>query len=102
MEFQCCVNHQSLSVCPYGHKPPSLDATSCSPPQIDTSETELSEEKAVDRSYSQMEDDTFQASMTALHGSVCGVDLEYLDSSTPKVSPEHGAPCWQNMEVNLM
>lgn len=75
-------------------------------PQIDTSETELSEEKAMDRSYSQMEDNTFQASMTALHGSVCGVDLEYLDSSTPKVSPEHSAPCWQNpvenKEANLM
>ncbi|TNM93915.1 hypothetical protein fugu_002091 [Takifugu bimaculatus] len=40
----------------------------------------------MDRSYSQMEDDTFQASMTALHGSVCSVDLEYLDSSTPKLT----------------
>lgn len=92
----------SESVCLCGHNPPSPDATSCSPPQIDTSETELSEEKAMDRGYSQVEDDTFQASMTALHGSVCGVDLEYLDSSTPKVSPEHGAPCWQHKEANLM
>lgn len=70
------------------------------PPQIDTSESELPEEKATDRSYSQMEDDTFQASMTALHGSVCSLDLEYLDSSTPKVSPGHSAPCWRNLVKN--
>lgn len=67
------------------------------PPQIDTSESELPEEKATDRTYPQMEDDTFQASMTALHGSVCSVDLEYLDSSTPKVSPGHSAPCWRSL-----
>lgn len=75
-----------LSVCLYiCQKTPTFDATSCSPPQIDTSETELSEEKATERSYSQVDDDTFHASMTALHGSVCSADLDYLNSSTPKV-----------------
>uniref|UniRef100_A0A8C5HXQ9 Multiple PDZ domain crumbs cell polarity complex component n=1 Tax=Gouania willdenowi TaxID=441366 RepID=A0A8C5HXQ9_GOUWI len=53
-------------------------------PQIDTSEADLSDEKAFDHSYSGMEDDTFQASMIALHGSTCGADLDYLQSSTPK------------------
>lgn len=35
------------------------------------------------------EDDTFQASMIALHGSTCSADLDYqmsLDSSKPSVS----------------
>uniref|UniRef100_A0A8C5NF63 Multiple PDZ domain crumbs cell polarity complex component n=1 Tax=Gouania willdenowi TaxID=441366 RepID=A0A8C5NF63_GOUWI len=55
------------------------------PALIDTSEADLSDEKAFDHSYSGMEDDTFQASMIALHGSTCGADLDYLQSSTPKV-----------------
>lgn len=55
----------------------------------------------MDRGYSQMEDDTFQASMTALHGSVCSADLEFLNSSTPEVPPEHGAPCWQKLDENM-
>lgn len=59
--------------------------TSCCPPQIDSSEMELLEEKASERSYSQTDDDTFNASMAALHGSVCSADLDYLSSSTPKV-----------------
>lgn len=76
----------SRPVCLYiCHKTPTFDATSCSPPQIDSSETELSEEKAPERSYSQTDDDTFHASMAALHGSVCSADLDYLGSSTPKV-----------------
>ncbi|CAG02285.1 unnamed protein product, partial [Tetraodon nigroviridis] len=76
-----------LSVCMYMcHKAPTFDATSWPLPQIDTSETELSEEKTTECSYSQMDDDTFQASMTALHGSVCSADLDYLNSSTPKVA----------------
>ncbi|XP_028330482.1 multiple PDZ domain protein isoform X8 [Gouania willdenowi] len=54
--------------------------------QIDTSEADLSDEKAFDHSYSGMEDDTFQASMIALHGSTCGADLDYLQSSTPKLT----------------
>ncbi|XP_028330477.1 multiple PDZ domain protein isoform X3 [Gouania willdenowi] len=56
------------------------------PALIDTSEADLSDEKAFDHSYSGMEDDTFQASMIALHGSTCGADLDYLQSSTPKLT----------------
>ncbi|CAF87690.1 unnamed protein product, partial [Tetraodon nigroviridis] len=62
-----------------------VDIPTLHTPVIDTSETELSEEKTTECSYSQMDDDTFQASMTALHGSVCSADLDYLNSSTPKV-----------------
>uniref|UniRef100_A0A8D3D4Z9 Multiple PDZ domain crumbs cell polarity complex component n=1 Tax=Scophthalmus maximus TaxID=52904 RepID=A0A8D3D4Z9_SCOMX len=54
--------------------------------QIDTSEADLPDEKVFDHSFSGIEDDTFQASMIALHGSGCGADLDYLQSSTPKVS----------------
>lgn len=54
--------------------------------QIDTSEGDLPDEKVLDHSYSGMEEDTFQASMIALHGSGCSSDLDYLHSSTPKVS----------------
>ncbi len=54
--------------------------------QIDTSEADLSDEKVLDHTYSGIEDDTFQASMIALHGSSCSADLDYLHSSTPKVS----------------
>uniref|UniRef100_A0A8C9ZXK9 Multiple PDZ domain crumbs cell polarity complex component n=1 Tax=Sander lucioperca TaxID=283035 RepID=A0A8C9ZXK9_SANLU len=52
--------------------------------QIDTSEADLSDEKVLDHTYSGMEDDTFQASMIALHGSSCSADLDYLHASTPK------------------
>uniref|UniRef100_A0A3Q1G9H0 Multiple PDZ domain crumbs cell polarity complex component n=1 Tax=Acanthochromis polyacanthus TaxID=80966 RepID=A0A3Q1G9H0_9TELE len=52
---------------------------------IDTSEADLSDEKVLDHTYSGIEDDTFQASMIALHGSNCSADLDYLHSSTPKV-----------------
>uniref|UniRef100_A0A8D3E6U6 Multiple PDZ domain crumbs cell polarity complex component n=1 Tax=Scophthalmus maximus TaxID=52904 RepID=A0A8D3E6U6_SCOMX len=47
---------------------------------------DLPDEKVFDHSFSGIEDDTFQASMIALHGSGCGADLDYLQSSTPKVS----------------
>ncbi|XP_072232113.1 multiple PDZ domain protein isoform X3 [Leuresthes tenuis] len=56
------------------------------PALIDTSEGDLSDEKFLDRSYSAIEDDTFQASMIALHGSSCSADLDYLHSSTPKLT----------------
>uniref|UniRef100_A0A4W6E7R9 Multiple PDZ domain crumbs cell polarity complex component n=1 Tax=Lates calcarifer TaxID=8187 RepID=A0A4W6E7R9_LATCA len=48
-------------------------------------EADLSDEKVL-HTYSGLEDDTFQASMIALHGSSCSADLDYLHSSTPKVS----------------
>lgn len=53
--------------------------------QIDTSDADLPDEKMLGHSYSGIEDDTFQASMIALHGSTCSTDLDYLHSSTPKV-----------------
>ncbi|XP_059210532.1 multiple PDZ domain protein [Centropristis striata] len=56
------------------------------PALIETSEADLSDEKVLDHTYSGMEDDTFQASMIALHGSSCSTDLDYLHSSTPKLT----------------
>ncbi|XP_060922644.1 multiple PDZ domain protein isoform X3 [Limanda limanda] len=56
------------------------------PLPIDTGEADLSDERVLDHSYSGIEDDTFQASMIALHGSSCSADLDYLHSSTPKLT----------------
>ncbi|XP_068163725.1 multiple PDZ domain protein isoform X3 [Antennarius striatus] len=56
------------------------------PALIDASDDNLSVEKMLDHSVTGMEDDTFQASMIALHGSACGADLDYLQSSTPKLT----------------
>lgn len=56
------------------------------PLPIDTSEADLSDEKALEHTYSAIEDDTFQASMIALHGSSCSADQDYLHSSTPKLT----------------
>ncbi|XP_047241396.1 multiple PDZ domain protein isoform X4 [Girardinichthys multiradiatus] len=56
------------------------------PALIDTSEGDLSDDKMLDHTYSGMEDDTFQASMIALHGSSCSADLDCLQSSTPKLT----------------
>ncbi|XP_041840662.1 multiple PDZ domain protein-like isoform X5 [Melanotaenia boesemani] len=56
------------------------------PALIDTSEGDLSDEKVLSHPYSGLEDDTFQASMIALHGSSCSVDLDYLHASTPKLT----------------
>ncbi|XP_074555026.1 multiple PDZ domain protein isoform X12 [Halichoeres trimaculatus] len=56
------------------------------PLPIDTGEADLSDEKVLDHSYSGIEDDTFQASMIALHGSSCSADLDFLHSSTPKLT----------------
>uniref|UniRef100_UPI003AAA223C multiple PDZ domain protein n=1 Tax=Centroberyx gerrardi TaxID=166262 RepID=UPI003AAA223C len=56
------------------------------PALIDTNEADLSDEKVLEHSYSGLEDDTFQASMIALHGSTCSADLDYLHSSTPKLT----------------
>ncbi|XP_024918773.1 multiple PDZ domain protein isoform X5 [Cynoglossus semilaevis] len=56
------------------------------PALIDTSEADLSDEKFFDHSYTGQEDHTFQASMIALHGSSCSPDLDFLHSSTPKLT----------------
>ncbi|XP_026175824.1 multiple PDZ domain protein isoform X3 [Mastacembelus armatus] len=56
------------------------------PALIDTSEADLADEKLLEHTYSGIEDDTFQASMIALHGSSCSADLDYLHSSTPKLT----------------
>ncbi|XP_056156626.1 multiple PDZ domain protein [Lampris incognitus] len=59
------------------------------PLPIETSEADLSENKVLEHSFSAIEDDTFQASMIALHGSTCGSDLDYqmnLHVSTPKLT----------------
>lgn len=79
----------SLSVIGWEQTVPSSeavsDAASVSLPQIDTSEADLSDEKVLDQTYSEIEEDTFQASMIALHGSSCSSDMDYVQSSTPKV-----------------
>lgn len=52
--------------------------------QIDTSDMD----EKFDRHYDAEEDDTFQASMIALHGSTCSADLTYqmtVQASTPQV-----------------
>ncbi|XP_055084936.1 multiple PDZ domain protein isoform X2 [Periophthalmus magnuspinnatus] len=56
------------------------------PALIDTSEADLPDEKALEHTYSSIDDDTFQASMMALHGSSCNVDQDFLHASTPKLS----------------
>ncbi|MCJ8749016.1 hypothetical protein PDJAM_G00171360 [Pangasius djambal] len=56
------------------------------PVLIDTSDVDLSDDK-FDRHYDAEEDDTFQASMIALHGSTCSADLTYqmaAQTSTPQ------------------
>ncbi|XP_030017617.1 multiple PDZ domain protein isoform X2 [Sphaeramia orbicularis] len=56
------------------------------PALIDTSEADLTDEKILERTFSGIEDDTFQASMIALHGSSCSADQDYMHSSTPKLT----------------
>uniref|UniRef100_A0A8B9JBU5 Multiple PDZ domain crumbs cell polarity complex component n=1 Tax=Astyanax mexicanus TaxID=7994 RepID=A0A8B9JBU5_ASTMX len=45
------------------------------PALIDSSDVDLSDEKAFDRHFNNEEDDTFQSSMIALHGSTCKANL---------------------------
>ncbi|XP_046904878.1 multiple PDZ domain protein-like isoform X2 [Hypomesus transpacificus] len=57
------------------------------PLPIDSSDVDLSEERVFEHRFSGEEDDTYQASMIALHGSTCSSDPDYqitLHSSTPK------------------
>ncbi|XP_036843460.1 multiple PDZ domain protein isoform X8 [Oncorhynchus mykiss] len=57
------------------------------PLPIDSNEVDLTDERVLAHRFSGEEDDTFQASMIALHGSNCSADLSYqmiLQSSTPK------------------
>ncbi|XP_045557339.1 multiple PDZ domain protein isoform X8 [Salmo salar] len=57
------------------------------PALIDSNEVDLTDERVLAHRFSGEEDDTFQASMIALHGSTCSADLSYqmiLQSSTPK------------------
>ncbi|XP_041636093.1 multiple PDZ domain protein isoform X6 [Cheilinus undulatus] len=56
------------------------------PALIDTGEADLTDEKVLDHTYATIEDDTFQASMIALRGSTCSPDLDFLNSSTPKLT----------------
>ncbi|KAM9426794.1 LOW QUALITY PROTEIN: multiple PDZ domain protein [Pholidichthys leucotaenia] len=52
------------------------------PALIEASDADLSDDRALDHTYSTIEEDPFQASMIALHGSTCSSDLDYLNSST--------------------
>ncbi|XP_045067849.1 multiple PDZ domain protein isoform X2 [Coregonus clupeaformis] len=59
------------------------------PALIDSNEADLTDERVLEHRFSGEEDDTFQASLIALHGSTCSADLSYqmiLQSSTPKRS----------------
>ncbi|KAL6118643.1 mpdz [Pungitius sinensis] len=56
------------------------------PALVDAGEADLSDERLLDLTYSGTEDDTFQASMIALHGSSCSAEMDYLHSSTPKLT----------------
>uniref|UniRef100_A0A8C7RK86 Multiple PDZ domain crumbs cell polarity complex component n=1 Tax=Oncorhynchus mykiss TaxID=8022 RepID=A0A8C7RK86_ONCMY len=61
------------------------------PALIDSNEVDLTDERVLAHRFSGEEDDTFQASMIALHGSNCSADLSYqmiLQSSTPKVGQQ--------------
>uniref|UniRef100_A0A8C8GDN4 Multiple PDZ domain crumbs cell polarity complex component n=1 Tax=Oncorhynchus tshawytscha TaxID=74940 RepID=A0A8C8GDN4_ONCTS len=52
---------------------------------------DLTDERVLAHRFSGEEDDTFQASMIALHGSTCSADLSYqmiFQSSTPKVGQQ--------------
>ncbi|XP_023665205.2 multiple PDZ domain protein isoform X4 [Paramormyrops kingsleyae] len=78
---------------------------------IDSNDADLMDEKSFEAHSS--EDDTFQASMIALHGSTCSADLDYqmsLDSSKPNRSalehalakPPHAALPDFSSEVRLL
>ncbi|KAM8897338.1 multiple PDZ domain protein isoform 2-T2 [Spinachia spinachia] len=56
------------------------------PALVDACEADLSDESVLDLTCSGTEDDTFQASMIALHGSSCSADMDYRHSSTPKLT----------------
>uniref|UniRef100_A0AAQ4Q888 Multiple PDZ domain crumbs cell polarity complex component n=1 Tax=Gasterosteus aculeatus aculeatus TaxID=481459 RepID=A0AAQ4Q888_GASAC len=56
------------------------------PLPVDACEADLSDESVLDLTYSGTEDDTFQASMIALHGSGCSAEMDYLHSSTPTLT----------------
>ncbi|KAJ8262304.1 hypothetical protein GJAV_G00164950 [Gymnothorax javanicus] len=56
--------------------------------RIDSVEADLTDERAFDGRFSEGEDDTFHASMLALHGSACGADLDFQMSGQAS-APEH-------------
>ncbi|KAF5904626.1 multiple PDZ domain protein isoform X10, partial [Clarias magur] len=60
------------------------------PLPIDTSDLDVSDEK-FDRHYGGEEDDTFQASMIALHGSTCSADLTYQMTVEASSTPQRNA-----------
>ncbi|XP_072315432.1 multiple PDZ domain protein isoform X2 [Eucyclogobius newberryi] len=57
------------------------------PALIDASDADLPDEKALERSYSSIDDDTFRASMMALHGSSCSADPDFPLAPTPQLPP---------------
>uniref|UniRef100_A0A8C3IR69 Multiple PDZ domain protein n=1 Tax=Chrysemys picta bellii TaxID=8478 RepID=A0A8C3IR69_CHRPI len=59
---------------------------------VDSSEADLADESTFESQYTSDNDDTFQASVLALHGSSCSDGLNYslsLPSSTPKVKRKY-------------
>ncbi|XP_076144767.1 multiple PDZ domain protein isoform X2 [Alosa pseudoharengus] len=57
------------------------------PALIDANESDLTDEKLFERHFPDEEDDAFQASMIALHGSTCSTDLDYsltMPAPTPQ------------------
>ncbi|CAL9694923.1 unnamed protein product [Knipowitschia caucasica] len=56
------------------------------PALIDAGEADLPDEKALEHTYAAIDDDTFHASMMALHGSSCSTDQDFLHTSTPTLA----------------
>ncbi|KAL2079011.1 hypothetical protein ACEWY4_024755 [Coilia grayii] len=57
------------------------------PALIDANDSDLTDEKLFERHFPDEEDDAFQASMIALHGSTCSTDLDFsmtMQASTPQ------------------
>uniref|UniRef100_A0A8C8SLA6 Multiple PDZ domain crumbs cell polarity complex component n=1 Tax=Pelusios castaneus TaxID=367368 RepID=A0A8C8SLA6_9SAUR len=71
---------------------------------VDSSEADLADESTFESQYTSDNDDTFQASVLALHGSACSYGLNYslsLPSSTPKCVGEESSNDFQPSNKNL-
>lgn len=60
-----------------------LSFTLLSLAQIDANDSDLTDEKLFERHFPEEEDDAFQASMMALHGSTCSTDLDFSLTMEP-------------------
>uniref|UniRef100_A0A8C7GC35 Multiple PDZ domain crumbs cell polarity complex component n=1 Tax=Oncorhynchus kisutch TaxID=8019 RepID=A0A8C7GC35_ONCKI len=87
----CPMERLVRCVCQREEEPAEGHRFWAEPALIDSNEVDLTDERVLAHRFSGEEDDTFQASMIALHGSTCSADLSYqmiLQSSTPKVGQQ--------------